>query len=219
MNQTYIIYQNDLRPIQAELNTLVVMSETFRPRWEKAAEKFPQVRAHLATSFEGSKGFEPAMSSVYREVARIQAESLEDVFAISNLQDREDQVLRSRSMHSLSVGDVVRGPTGAFYMVDPVGFARIEFDEDAQRIAEVRERVSRCELRIEDGGRHPVLNKPAEESLFVLRVIQDGRELSMSYGFADRESLARELAELRESYRRSFDHVFVNDRRAPGGES
>ena len=115
--QTYIIFQIDLRDLTDEINEL---------GWWQAAEKHTAVHAHLECGFNGSKNFKPAMFADYEVVAAIEADNLEQTFAISNLGTREDQVTRFRKMHSLSVGDIVLDKSGHFHMVDGNGFAEIE---------------------------------------------------------------------------------------------
>ncbi len=115
--QTFIIFQNSLRDLTDTINKL---------GWDEAARRHTKVHTHLECGFRGAKYFKASMFPDYEVVAEIEAEHLEDAFAISNLGEKEDQVTRFRPMHSLSVGDIVLDKSGHFHMVDGCGFSEIE---------------------------------------------------------------------------------------------
>jgi hypothetical protein len=121
--QTFIIFQISLRNLTDEIN---------RIGWTEAAKLHTKVDTHLECGFQGSKNFKPAMFADYNVVATIEADDLEQAFAISNIGSaalpvgEEAQVIRFRKMHSLSVGDIVLDKSGHFHMVDGCGFAEIE---------------------------------------------------------------------------------------------
>ncbi len=62
---------------------------------------------------------------MYTNVAKIEAEHLDEVFQIGNI-GPDSAISRIESMHSISVGDVIVTPDGATYAVAPYGFTEIE---------------------------------------------------------------------------------------------
>ena len=103
---------------------------------DEAEKHFPGLRAHRKVTVKGSEGWKPEYFAFYTHVANFDiphrgrdTESvLEDVFEMSNLgprSARSGSMERLAPMHSASVGDIIES-YGAYYIVDLVGFARIE---------------------------------------------------------------------------------------------
>ena len=103
---------------------------------DEAENRFPALRAHRQVSMNGSNGWKPEYFSFYTHVAsfdiphrgRDTESVLEDVFEMSNLgprSARSGSMVRLAPQHSASVGDIIE-TYGAYYIVDNVGFARIE---------------------------------------------------------------------------------------------
>jgi hypothetical protein len=67
--------------------------------------------------------------SLYKPVAEIVAEDLEDVFHIGNM-GPENKIKRLREMHSLSVGDVIKDEQGNAVYVDTFGFQAVAAFQD-----------------------------------------------------------------------------------------
>lgn len=85
----------------------------------------PLVKAHLETSFGGSKKYKPEYFEFYTHVADAEAETLEDVFMMSNgMKDPSGMTIHIRSA-SLSVGHILIAEDGIKYMVDNFGFSEI----------------------------------------------------------------------------------------------
>lgn len=97
------------------------------PSHSDAVKEFPALGAHCAVSLKGSEGWKPEYFPFYDYVAKIEATDLEDAFSASNIGPCEFPYQRHhqyRPMHSLSVGDIIYH-SGLYYMVDPIGFARV----------------------------------------------------------------------------------------------
>ena len=64
----------------------------------------------------------------YTPVFRVDADDLNDVFALTNHWGDEDRVLRIDSGHSTSIGDIIETHTGehAFWLVSFDGFNKLE---------------------------------------------------------------------------------------------
>jgi len=64
----------------------------------------------------------------YTPVFRVEADDLNDVFALTNHWGDEDRVLRIDRGHSTSIGDIIETHTGehAFWMVSFDGFNKLE---------------------------------------------------------------------------------------------
>ena len=59
-------------------------------------------------------------------VALVVADSLDDVFRITNLWEEDESVKRFRTGHSTSVGDLIEDTsTGKIHMVDSFGFQEV----------------------------------------------------------------------------------------------
>lgn len=95
--------------------------------WEKACQEFPGVKAHLDCSTSGSKKWVPEYKPFYSHVLEVEADDLDDVFAVANGVPKENAriVKEIQSWHSLSVGDIVEVDR-TYFMVNPVGFAEID---------------------------------------------------------------------------------------------
>lgn len=67
----------------------------------------------------------PALKALlYKHVATIEAEDLEDVFEVGNI-GPEHQIERYAPMHSVSVGDIIRDPEGRTFVVAGIGFTQL----------------------------------------------------------------------------------------------
>ena len=62
--------------------------------------------------------------SAYEIVCEIEAADLDEVFEIGNV-GPEDKIVRMDTMHSVSVGDVIRDDRGRCFVVAPFGFTRL----------------------------------------------------------------------------------------------
>jgi hypothetical protein len=67
-----------------------------------------------------------AAEAMYEMVAEIDAEDLEQVFEIGNM-GPEENIVRLKPMHSVSVGDVVLNDEGKAFYVDSFGFGEVSF--------------------------------------------------------------------------------------------
>ncbi|MGW8179403.1 MAG: hypothetical protein ACWGQW_11685 [bacterium] len=70
----------------------------------------------------------------YTHVANIEANSLDEVFAISNMGTNEEAIERLSKMHSVSVGDLVVDFTGTVYQVARFGWALVENPSIVKRL-------------------------------------------------------------------------------------
>jgi len=61
----------------------------------------------------------------YKEVCKIAANNLEEVFAVGNVGPEDQIIERFDRMHSISVGDVIKAPKGNIFVVKPFGFERM----------------------------------------------------------------------------------------------
>ena len=111
------VFQIDLSDVHDDINEL---------GWSKAADKYPEVDAHLAVTLKGSKNWKPEFFKSYKRVAEIsnEVQQLEDVFRIMNVGDK-DKVKPFGKYHSLSIGDILK-KDGKYYMVDPFGFNEVK---------------------------------------------------------------------------------------------
>ena len=72
---------------------------------------------------------------MYKPVAKIEAENLEQVFHIGNM-GPEEKIERLDRMHSVSVGDLVFDPnTAIYYYVDSFGFGELPSEEVLRKVA------------------------------------------------------------------------------------
>ncbi len=92
--------------------------------WDKAAEKYPGVKAHLACSLRGSKNFDKSYFPFYTKVAVVDTDNLEKAFEAMNLWETDLVTKLDEKCHSMSVGDIVE-KDGQFWMVDSEGFGKI----------------------------------------------------------------------------------------------
>lgn len=95
--------------------------------WDEASKQFPDIKAHLDCTTMGSKKWSPAYKPFYSHVLEVEADGLEDVFALCNgvPKDNARIVREIQKWHSLSVGDIVELDK-VYYMVDGVGFNQID---------------------------------------------------------------------------------------------
>ena len=68
---------------------------------------------------------------LYKEVAHIEAEDLDEVFTIGNI-GPEEKITRLERMHSLSVGDLICDENHNYSVVAPVGWKNVEIEEPTQ---------------------------------------------------------------------------------------
>lgn len=66
----------------------------------------------------------------FNKVAIIDANDLEDAFAISNLGEEEELITRLAPMHSLSVGDVLIDEDNIVFFVNSFGFNKVDLPQD-----------------------------------------------------------------------------------------
>jgi hypothetical protein len=90
----------------------------------EAKKAFPAYSAHLECSCFGSARFTPDMLKHYGVVATVDASDLEEVFEVGNGYGDQSKITVKGSMHSLSVGDIVRND-GNTWMCDSVGWTRL----------------------------------------------------------------------------------------------
>ena len=64
----------------------------------------------------------------YKRVADILCADMQEAYEISNKGDREQNIIRHNSMHSISVGDILVKETGEAFVVAPFGFDRLGID-------------------------------------------------------------------------------------------
>ena len=69
--------------------------------------------------------------NLYKEVAHIDAEDLDEVFTIGNI-GPEEKITRLASMHSLSVGDLICDENYNYSVIAPVGWKNVYIDEPTQ---------------------------------------------------------------------------------------
>ena len=69
--------------------------------------------------------------NLYKEVAHIDAEDLDEVFTIGNI-GPEEKITRLASMHSLSVGDLIGDENHNYSVVASVGWKNVEIEEPTQ---------------------------------------------------------------------------------------
>ena len=102
-----------------------VYNEVNRLGHEAAAEQFPEYRAYMDTSFQGSKRYKAEYGQYYKPVCTIEAANLNRVFDIGNI-GPEESITRLAPMHSISVGDIIEDEQGVRVMVDSFGFGEIQ---------------------------------------------------------------------------------------------
>jgi len=90
----------------------------------EAIEKYPEYGAHLDLSFRGSKEYTPDMFKYFTEVYRVDTDSLDKAFELTNLWNDANAVEQVTCGHSTSVGDIME-KDGKFYMVDSFGFGEV----------------------------------------------------------------------------------------------
>lgn len=94
---------------------------------EDYAELEP-MKIKMDLDFDGSESWKPEYFAHYKLVATVEAESLEDVFRLTNLWDEaamNGSVEVLTKMRSASVGDLICC-AGEFFMVEGFGFAKVE---------------------------------------------------------------------------------------------
>lgn len=63
---------------------------------------------------------------LYKLVALIEADNLDDVFEIGNIGPEEKIAKVAEQMHSVSVGDIIKTPDGEWFSVASFGFDQLE---------------------------------------------------------------------------------------------
>lgn len=72
---------------------------------------------------------------LYKLVALVSADNLDDVFEIGNIGPEENIERVGERMHSVSVGDIIKTPEGEWFSVASFGFDRLEkFPEEGLEI-------------------------------------------------------------------------------------
>ena len=90
---------------------------------------------YLRTSFQPKPVAILDAFDMYKPVAKIEADSLEQVFEIGNM-GPEDRIERLDQMHSVSVGDLVFDPnTGIYHYVDSFGFGELPNEDVMKKVA------------------------------------------------------------------------------------
>lgn len=93
----------------------------------KEHEELAPMAVKMDLDFDGSESWVPAYFEYFCPVARVEADSLDQVFAYTNDWENtpEGAVEVVGKMRSLSVGDLICCE-GEFYMVNSFGFAKVE---------------------------------------------------------------------------------------------
>jgi len=81
---------------------------------------------YLDTIFKPTDATILAARGLYKPVAIIKAESLDDVFLIGNNGLNHPNINKINQMHSVSVGDVIVDETGHAVYVAPLGFKPLD---------------------------------------------------------------------------------------------
>ena len=90
---------------------------------------------YLRTNFQPKPEAILDAFDMYKPVAKIEAENLEQVFHIGNM-GPEEKIARLDRMHSVSVGDLVFDPnTGIYYYVDSFGFGELPNEDVLRKVA------------------------------------------------------------------------------------
>ena len=85
-----------------------------------------EIRIQRDVKFFGSEKFTADMMPLFKLVATVEANNLDDVFHIGNV--CRDKMNVFHQMHSISIGDIiVDQDTNKSYMVDPEGFTEVFF--------------------------------------------------------------------------------------------
>jgi hypothetical protein len=83
----------------------------------------PKIKSYISSKM--GKGYDPKATLYYDIVAKIEADNLDQVFDIGNI-GPEKAIERIKSMHSISVGDVImEDDTGDLFYVAKFGFTKI----------------------------------------------------------------------------------------------
>jgi len=83
-------------------------------------------------SFDGSSAWHPDHFTHFSPALGVEADSLDEVFELTNLWNDESRVSRIRERaHSTSVGDIICNiETGEYFMVNNFGFEKIEVNDE-----------------------------------------------------------------------------------------
>ena len=95
--------------------------------WDGAIAESDHWRVKMDYTHFGSKhGFAKDDLEFFTDTYEVQAESLDDVYRITNLWDKPDAVHRFRTGHSTSVGDIIFDKLNdKMYMVNGFGFSEV----------------------------------------------------------------------------------------------
>lgn len=91
-----------------------------------AGERPDFYNKYLDTTFRPTAKAVTAARDLYKLVAEIEADNLDQVFDIGNI-GPEHRITRFDRMHSLSVGDVVVNEAGEAKFIAPIGFEPVDF--------------------------------------------------------------------------------------------
>lgn len=93
---------------------------------EWALKNLPNYRVYLDNMSFGAKRFQADDFKHYAQVAEVEAADLDEVFEITNLWNRPEQIITKSRMRSTSVGDIILNTeTGEYFMVDMFGFTQV----------------------------------------------------------------------------------------------
>lgn len=98
-----------------EVNKINSRDPEFRPVYE----------AYL-DSICGAKCQKAIDLGLYKLVALVSADNLDEVFEIGNIGPKEKIAKLGEQMHSVSVGDIIKTPDGEWFSVASFGFDRLE---------------------------------------------------------------------------------------------
>jgi len=115
----FTVYQ--IQPTKAERDR--VNAEGWAVLQENSMER---MRAKQDMQLHGAEAYEPWMKKYYYAVATVDADSLNEVFHLTNLWNEPERVNKmSDRMHSVSVGDMIFDGKN-FHIVDDYGFTKLE---------------------------------------------------------------------------------------------
>lgn len=103
--------------------------------WTVAALQNPKIHAYVTMTLAFTDGqvpadYRPSMFKHYTHVCDIEADSLNEVFKISNI-GPDSAITRHASMTSGAVGNLIEDDQGRFYLICAFGFAKIYVDKNA----------------------------------------------------------------------------------------
>lgn len=94
--------------------------------WAEAINLHPEISIKRELSWGGSTKFEGWMIKHFIPVAHFDAEDLDEVFHFGNVGPKEKIEMITKTMRSVSVGDIIRdNKTNTYHMVDVIGFSQL----------------------------------------------------------------------------------------------